>query len=59
VELVYPKHKADESGEVTVEDANFHIPVEFVTAQSSLSPTCPEMWPQECLGPKSAKIESE
>jgi hypothetical protein len=36
VELVYPKHKPGESGEVTVEDSSFKIPVEFVTEQSSL-----------------------
>ena len=36
VQLVYPKHKPGESGEATVEDADFQIPVEFVTGQSSL-----------------------
>jgi hypothetical protein len=41
VELVYPKHKPGESGEVTVEDANFKIPVEFVTEQSSLFTNLP------------------
>ena len=40
--LVYPKHKPGESGEVTVEDANFHIPVEFVTEQSSLFTNLPK-----------------
>lgn len=42
VQLVYPKHKPGESGEVTVEDANFRIPVEFVTAQSSLFTNLPK-----------------
>ena len=42
VQLVYPKHKPGESGEVTVENANFHIPVEFVTAQSSLFTNLPK-----------------
>lgn len=41
VQLVYPKHKPGESGEATVEDANFQIPVEFVTAQSSLFTNLP------------------
>lgn len=42
VELVYPKHKPGESGEVTVEDATFKIPVEFVTEQSSLFTNLPK-----------------
>jgi hypothetical protein len=42
VQLVYPKHKPGESGEVTVEDAQFQIPVEFVTAQSSLFTNLPK-----------------
>ena len=42
VQLVYPKHKSGESGEVTVEGANFHIPVEFVTEQSSLFTNLPK-----------------
>ncbi|HEV2398670.1 MAG TPA: hypothetical protein VGS27_17130 [Candidatus Sulfotelmatobacter sp.] len=41
VQLVYPKHKPGEAGEVTVEDAKFQIPVEFVTAQSSLFANLP------------------
>ena len=41
VQLVYPKHKPGEAGEVTVEDAKFQIPVEFVTAQSSLFTNLP------------------
>lgn len=35
VQLVYPKEKRGESGEVTVEDGGFQIPIEFVTGQSS------------------------
>jgi hypothetical protein len=42
VELVYPKHKPGESGEVTVEDSSFEIPVEFVTEQSSLFTNLPK-----------------
>jgi hypothetical protein len=42
VQLVYPKHKPGESGEVTVEDAKFQIPVEFVTEQSSLFTNLPK-----------------
>ena len=42
VQLVYPKHKPGEAGEVTVEDARFQIPVEFVTAQSSLFTNLPK-----------------
>jgi hypothetical protein len=42
VELVYPKHKPGESGEVTVEDANFKVPVEFVREQSSLFTNLPK-----------------
>lgn len=42
VQLLYPKHKPGESGEVTVEDADFQIPVEFVTAQSSLFTNLPK-----------------
>lgn len=41
VQLVYPKHKPGEAGEVTVEDAKFQIPIEFVTAQSSLFTNLP------------------
>jgi hypothetical protein len=36
VQLVYPKDKPGESGEVTVEDGAFQIPIEFVTMQSSI-----------------------
>ena len=42
VELVYPKHKPGEAGEVTVESGNFQIPVEFVTAQNSLFRNLPK-----------------
>jgi hypothetical protein len=42
VQLIYPKHKPGESGEVTVEGANFQLPVEFVTAQSSLFTNLPK-----------------
>lgn len=42
VELVYPHHKPGEAGDATVEEANFHIPVEFVTAQSSLFTNLPK-----------------
>ena len=42
MELLYPKHKPGESGEVTVEDAHFKIPVEFVTEQSSLFTNLPK-----------------
>ena len=41
VPLVYPKHKPGESGEVTVEDKTFQIPVEFVTEKSSLFSNLP------------------
>ena len=41
VQLVYPKHKPGESGEATVADAAFHIPVEFVTEQSSIFANLP------------------
>lgn len=36
VQLVYPKEKPGESGEVTVENGAFQIPIEFVTMQSSI-----------------------
>jgi hypothetical protein len=42
VQLVYPKHRPGEAGEVTVEDAKFQIPVEFVTTQSSLFTNLPK-----------------
>lgn len=41
VRLVYPKEKPGESGEVTVEDGAFRIPIEFVTAQSSIFSNLP------------------
>jgi len=42
VQLVYPKHKPGESAEVTVSDANFQLPVEFVTEQSSIFSNLPK-----------------
>ena len=41
VQLVFPKHKPGESGEVTVEDGVFQIPIEFVTEQSSIFTNLP------------------
>jgi len=41
VQLVFPKHKPGESGEVTVEDGAFQIPIEFVTQQSSIFTNLP------------------
>ena len=41
VQLVYPKHKPGESGEIPVEDAKFQVPVEFVTSHSSLFTNLP------------------
>lgn len=42
VQLIYPKDKPGESGEVTVEDGAFQIPIEFVTAQSSIFTNLPK-----------------
>ena len=42
VQLVYPKEKPGESGEVTVEDGAFKIPLEFVTEQSSIFSNLPK-----------------
>ncbi|HET9309275.1 MAG TPA: hypothetical protein VFO46_24895 [Candidatus Sulfotelmatobacter sp.] len=42
MQLVYPKDKPGESGEVTVEDGVFQIPIEFVTAQSSIFTNLPK-----------------
>jgi len=42
VQLVYPKEKPGESGEVTVEDGVFKIPIEFVTEQSSIFSNLPK-----------------
>lgn len=42
VRLVYPKEKPGESGEVTVEDGAFRIPIEFVTMQSSIFTNLPK-----------------
>ena len=41
VQLVFPKHKPGESGEVTLEDGAFQIPIEFVTEQSSIFTNLP------------------
>jgi len=41
VQLVFLKHKPGESGEVTVEDGVFQIPIEFVTEQSSIFTNLP------------------
>jgi len=41
VRLVYPKRKPGESGEVTVEEGSFRIPVEYVTQQSSILTNLP------------------
>ena len=42
VQLVYPKEKPGESGEVTVEGGAFQIPIEFVTMQSSIFSNLPK-----------------
>ena len=42
VQLVYPKEKPGESGEVTVEHGAFQIPIEFVTAQGSIFANLPK-----------------
>ena len=42
VQLVCPKDKPGESGEVTVEDGVFQIPIEFVTMQSSIFSNLPK-----------------
>lgn len=42
VQLVYPKKKPGESGEVTVENGAFQIPIEFVTMQSSIFSNLPK-----------------
>ena len=41
VQLVFPKHKPGESGEATVEDGAFQVPIEFVTEQSSIFANLP------------------
>ena len=41
VQLVFSKHKPGESGEATVEDGAFQIPIEFVTEQSSIFTNLP------------------
>ena len=42
VQLVYPKERPGESGEVTVEDGAFQIPIEFVTMKSSIFSNLPK-----------------
>jgi hypothetical protein len=42
VQLVYPRNRPGESGEVSVQDGKFQIPIEFVTAESSLFPKLPK-----------------
>jgi len=42
VQLIYPKEKRGESGEVTVEEGAFQIPIEFVTLQSSIFSNLPK-----------------
>lgn len=42
IRLVYPKEKPGEAGEVTVENGAFRIPIEFVTAQSSIFSNLPK-----------------
>ena len=42
VQLLYPKDKRGEAGEVTVEDGAFQIPIEFVTMQSSIFSNLPQ-----------------
>lgn len=42
VQLVYPKGKPGEAGEVTLEDGAFQIPIEFVTMQSSIFSNLPK-----------------
>ena len=42
VQLVYPKERPGESGEVTVEDGAFQIPIEFVTMQSFIFTNLPK-----------------
>jgi len=42
VQLVYPKNRPGEAGEVTVESGAFQIPIEFVTMQSSMFSNLPK-----------------
>ena len=53
VQLVYPKGKPGESGEVTVSDGSFRIPLEFVTEQSSIFTNLPKRCGRR---PKSVEI---
>ena len=42
VQLIYPKKRPGESGEVTVENGTFQIPIEFVTMKSSIFSNLPK-----------------
>ncbi len=42
VQLVYPRNRPGESGEVSVQDGKFQIPIEFFTAESSLFSNLPK-----------------
>ena len=42
VQLLYPKGKAGEAGEVSIDDGSFRIPLEFVTAQNSILTNLPK-----------------
>ena len=42
VQLLYPKGKAGESGELTTDQGAFRIPLEFVTAQNSILTNLPK-----------------
>lgn len=42
VQLVYPKNRPGESGEVTIENGAFQIPIEFVTMRSSIFSNLPK-----------------
>ena len=53
VQFVFPKEKPGESGEVTVEDGTFQIPLEFVTTQSSIFSNLPKRCGRK---PKSVEI---
>lgn len=42
VRLLYPKGKAGESGEITIDEGSFRIPLEFLTAQNSVLTNLPK-----------------
>ena len=42
VQLLYPKGKAGEAGEIPVEEGAFRIPLEFLTAQNSILTNLPK-----------------